>query len=95
MTTADWASSVQERREGYRQALEEAGIPYRPEFVLATPLLREGDLGGEEGIREFWRATINQVRALPGPPTAIFAVNDYSARRCIAALREIDLRVPA
>jgi LacI family transcriptional regulator len=74
-----------ERTQGYRQALEEAGLPVQPEFIL------DGD---------FTRATASrlthQLFTLPASrrPTAIFAANDQAAYGVIAAAEEVDLEIP-
>jgi LacI family transcriptional regulator len=56
------------RREGYRRALEAAGVPRRRE------LLREGPHG-----REVAHRLTRELLALPRPPTAIFAASDTQA----------------
>jgi LacI family transcriptional regulator len=87
ITNQDPASSVQERLEGYRRALREAGEPYRPELVLP------GEFRDSDPDR-YWRELVRTYRRLPGPPTAVFAVNDYAANRFIQALREGGLCIP-
>jgi DNA-binding LacI/PurR family transcriptional regulator len=79
-------STVAERHAGYRRALERAGIPYRPEFVVRDP----GPSDPEKGCGEVIARLLDQ----PEPPTALFAVNDITAYRTIYALRERGLRVP-
>ena len=72
-----------ERMEGYRRALEEAGIPLLPELVV------HGDGKPEEAMR-----AMDELLALPEPPTAVCCYNDMSA---IGAMRSIHLsgrRVP-
>lgn len=72
-----------EREQGYRQALESAGLPLLPE------LIRDGDFNELSGI-EAGRALLS----LPEPPTAIFAANDSMAIGCMTAVREKGLRIP-
>ncbi|TVQ40352.1 MAG: LacI family DNA-binding transcriptional regulator [Geminicoccaceae bacterium] len=57
-----------ERREGYLEALERAGLPPAPELILSGPPTR--DLG-VEGITALLR--------LPAPPTAVVGFNDIVA----------------
>ena len=71
------------RLNGYRQALEEAGISFIPEFVA------EGNFTFESGEK-----AIQYFASLPKQPTAIFTANDQEAVGCINQLRKIDLRVP-
>jgi DNA-binding LacI/PurR family transcriptional regulator len=88
LTNSDRASTVSERMQGYQEALRESGIAFRPEYVVQGPFKSERD---EEQI---WAELIEYLRALPEPPTAAFAVNDYAAFRLIRALRSVGLRVP-
>jgi DNA-binding LacI/PurR family transcriptional regulator len=71
------------RYQGYRQALEEAGIPFRPEYHRWAE-------HGEEQARDMARHLLD----LDGPPTAIFAASDTQAMGVIQAARDADLRVP-
>jgi Transcriptional regulators len=91
VTNPDHASSVEERLEGYRRALTEAGIPYRPERVV---VMDDFQMAFEGGREERWRALVTELWSRPEPPTAVFAVNDYSARSLVTALLEAGLRVP-
>src|SRR5918994_1675466 len=71
------------RVDGYRSAMNAAGLPIDPAWI------RFGDfhpLGGEARARE--------ILALPDRPTAIFAGSDLQALGTIAAAREIGLSVP-
>ncbi|MFO7274322.1 MAG: LacI family DNA-binding transcriptional regulator [Bacillota bacterium] len=73
----------QDRCQGYRQALEEAGIPYDPACVVW------GDFTFESGIRA------GQVLLGRSPqPTAVFAGNDLIALGVIRAAEEAGLSVP-
>ncbi|MEV4315054.1 LacI family DNA-binding transcriptional regulator [Actinocrispum sp. NPDC049592] len=72
------------RVDGYRSALEEAGIPVRPGFV------RYGDFymnGGHNHGLDLLRG--------PDRPTAIFAGSDFQALGVMRAARELGLSVPA
>jgi DNA-binding LacI/PurR family transcriptional regulator len=71
------------RVDGYRSALEGAGIPVDPS------LIRYGDFfvdGGYEHGRE--------LLSRPDRPTAIFAGSDFQALGVLRAARELRLRVP-
>ncbi len=78
--------TAQDRLEGYRQALEEANIPFRPE-LLATA---DGYYGVEAGYRAF-KNLVHQTSELP---TAVLAMDDAMALGAMQAAREEGLRVP-
>ncbi|MFD1146558.1 LacI family DNA-binding transcriptional regulator [Saccharothrix hoggarensis] len=71
------------RVDGYRAALDRAGIPFAGELV------KHGDFKHEGGFR---RAA--ELLALPDRPTAIFAGNDEQALGVIEAARVAGLSVP-
>jgi DNA-binding LacI/PurR family transcriptional regulator len=72
-----------ERLEGYRQALDETGIPFLPELVV------RGDGKPEEAVR-----AMETLLALPDPPTAVCCYNDMSAVGAMRAVHLAGLRVP-
>jgi DNA-binding LacI/PurR family transcriptional regulator len=76
--------SDSERFSGYRAALGEADIPFRPELVV------HGD-GNAEGAG----AALEKLLAAPELPTAIFCYNDMTAIGVLKALRGRGLVVPA
>lgn len=63
------------RIEGYRRAMSDAGLEYRPE------LLRLGCAGAGEAA-----AAVDELMNLPEPPTALFAMNN---RMTVGALRAL------
>ncbi|MFI8081912.1 LacI family DNA-binding transcriptional regulator [Kitasatospora sp. NPDC086009] len=71
------------RADGYRAALDMAGVPYDPELV------RAGDFHHESG-----RRVGLELLALPDRPTAVFAGNDLQALGLYEAARELGLRIP-
>jgi LacI family transcriptional regulator len=71
------------RLDGYRSALDRAGIRYNPGLV------REGDFHHEGGF-----AGGTELLALPHPPTAIFAGCDQQAFGVYEAARQRGLRIP-
>ena len=71
------------RLDGYRAAMDEAGVPVDP------ALIRAGSFHVTEGTTE-GRALL----ALPDPPTAIFAGNDLQALGVYQAARELRLHIP-
>ncbi|MGV9319380.1 LacI family DNA-binding transcriptional regulator [Streptomyces sp. NPDC003660] len=71
------------RLDGYRSALESAGLPADP------ALIREGDFHHESGHRLGL-----DLLGRPDRPTAVFAGNDLQALGLYEAARELGLRVP-
>lgn len=72
------------RLDGYRAALEGAGIDVDP------VLMRTGDYRVEDGFKEAM-----SLLDLPNPPSAIFAGSDLQALGVLEAARLHHLRVPA
>ena len=70
-----------ERLLGYREALEAAGIPYRPELVQGTALVSG------------YESTLKILETEP-KVTALVACNDANALAAIGALRTKGLEVP-
>jgi DNA-binding LacI/PurR family transcriptional regulator len=77
-------SPVRERFTGYRKALAEAGIPFRPDYHRQS-------LHGREEARKMTHDLLD----LDEPPTAIFAYCDTQAIGVIEAAGERSLSVPA
>jgi DNA-binding LacI/PurR family transcriptional regulator len=71
------------RHLGYQQALLQADLDLNPDY---TRLGRHG--------RDVARLNCLKVLSLSTPPTAIFAMSDIQALGCIAAVREMSLRIP-
>lgn len=72
-----------ERFAGYREALDAAGIPFRPELVV------HGDGKPEGGMQ-----AMEKLLALPDPPTAVCCYNDMSALGALRSIHLAGLRVP-
>jgi DNA-binding LacI/PurR family transcriptional regulator len=76
-------STAAERQEGYERALQEAGIPVRPELV------RQGDFreeGGYEGMKA--------LLGIAAPPSAVFVANNLMALGALRAIHECGRRIP-
>lgn len=76
--------TVQERCEGYRRALAEAGIAFDESLVR---------FGSYE--RHFGATALTGLLELPSPPTAVFAASDYLAVGMLELLRDRAINVPA
>ena len=75
--------STSGRAPGYRQALSEAGIPWRADYEVIADFTPEG---GQTGLRS--------LLARPEPPTAVFVGSDTQALGVLEAAREAGLRIP-
>lgn len=72
-----------ERITGYRNALEEAGIPYDENLII------RGDYHAQSGME-----ITHSVLKMNPRPTAIFALNDLMALGALRAAAEVDCSVP-
>lgn len=75
--------AVAGRFRGYRQGLEQAGLPYREELVVAG----DNSFGSGEACGK-------QLLELKAPPTAIFAANDDMAAGVIRIADRLGIRIP-
>jgi LacI family transcriptional regulator, galactose operon repressor len=82
-TDSDDVSTGRDRLQGYREALEAAGIAYSDELVFRTTVDR---IGG-------YRAAQQMLGLIP-LPTAIFTVNNMTVVGAMEGLRERGLKVP-
>ncbi len=73
----------EQRLDGFRQAMNEAGLEVRNDLIVA------GDFRMDGGER-----VMNQLLELPKPPTAVFAFNDMMAFGAIRAVKSAGLSVP-
>lgn len=84
ITETSEVSTARDRLQGYRDALEAAGIEYVPELVAETSAV--DPRGGHD-------ATI-RLLDLPEPPTAVFSVNNIAVVGVAEAVRERGLEIP-
>ncbi|MFC6079963.1 LacI family DNA-binding transcriptional regulator [Sphaerisporangium aureirubrum] len=71
------------RLDGYRAAMDAAGVPVDPELVRVSTLYVEGGLS--DGA---------ELLSMPDPPTAIFTSNDLQAFGVYEAARRAGVRIP-
>lgn len=76
-------STARERLAGYREALAQGGIPDDEALTLNMNYKQFAD---EEALR--------RLLALPSPPTAVFAGNNFLAVGIIRKLIDLGIRVP-
>jgi len=77
-------SSVEEREDGYRRALKEAGIPLREDYIMHDLV----------DVREGVESALEACLELEDRPTAIFAVNDHIALQVCEVLHDRKIKVP-
>lgn len=71
------------RIRGYQRALSEAGLPFKPEYLIHADFTSQG------GFNAF-----QHLLALPVRPSAIFASNDLMAIGGICAANQAGIRIP-
>src|SRR5712691_8123453 len=84
VTETSEVSTARDRLSGYRQALERAGIEFRPELVAESSAIDP---------RAAHDATL-RLLDLAEPPTAIFSVNNIDVVGVSAAARARGLEIP-
>jgi DNA-binding LacI/PurR family transcriptional regulator len=72
-----------ERQQGYEQILRAAGLPVDPALIVRAENQPEGG-----------QAAMQQLLALPLPPTALFCYNDLTALGAMRAAYAAGLRIP-
>jgi len=75
--------SARRREQGYRAALEAAGIPFDPDLIEVGSFTAEGAV-----------EPAHRLLSLSDRPTAIFAANDLSASEVLRTAQELGLAVP-
>lgn len=88
VSNVDDVSAVREREAGYRHALELAGMDANSQRCFRYTY-REDDRDSAEIVR-----LVDELLALPDPPTAICAVNDTIALTLYEELTRRGIRIP-
>lgn len=83
LSAGSLTSSSRARQQGYRDALQEAGIPYDASLVVGDAYLREN------GAKLF-----GKLLGIKEPPTAVFAANDRRLAEGLPLLRQKGVRIP-
>jgi LacI family transcriptional regulator len=84
-----WSYNAEPRLDGYRAALDAAGVEFDPELVVAGQAIKHAGYSEEAGAE-----AMESLLALPDPPTAVFAASDVQAFGAWAFARDAGLRVP-
>jgi DNA-binding LacI/PurR family transcriptional regulator len=77
------AERVQKRFNGYRAAIEAAGLDFDPHIIIEKEI---GLSNGSDALQE--------LLSRPDPPTAVFAASDYLALGALRAAHDKGLKVP-
>lgn len=75
--------TASERMKGYFRAMEDYGIPVRPEYVVQGDYVYQG---GYRGIHELWK--------LNEKPTAVFVTNYDMSMGAMEAIYDLEIRIP-
>jgi len=89
ITAHSWSYTTELRIQGYRLALAEAGIPFRPDLLAAGDTRKHAGFSEEAGAE-----AIHKLLALPSPPTGVFVSSDVQAFGAWAAIRDANMHVP-
>jgi DNA-binding LacI/PurR family transcriptional regulator len=87
VSNLDAASTVKERSDGYRTALETSDVQFDDQLVYCAT-------GRFTDMPATCRAIVDAAMRMPDPPTAAFCINDRIAFCTIEALRAKGLSVP-
>jgi LacI family transcriptional regulator len=79
----DYASSAIGRRQGYLQAMQEAGLEVDDKWIVGSSFSIDAGVDATD-----------KLMSLKNRPTAIFSVNDNTAIGALSKLAELGLRVP-
>ena len=80
--------AAQKRSQGYRRALEEAGIPLDPDLERVSRSFPDDD------DSELLEAALNKILEMDNRPTVICCGNDEMALRVYGLIRSRGLRIP-
>ena len=85
------SSAPRERLEGFRDAINDAGLPFDNSLVAKfDPTF----IKNPKNTRMPIKSAVEKILDRPDPPTAIFFVNDYEAAEGYRAIKEMGLRIP-
>jgi DNA-binding LacI/PurR family transcriptional regulator len=74
---------VKSRLIGFKQTLQEAGLPLPKTYIRSAPYTPEGT-----------RQAARELLGLPRPPTALFAASDVQAVSVMKVARELNVKIP-
>lgn len=83
---------ARERMDGYRRALEEAGVPFREDRVIISSAGKNDGFNRDAG-RDSMRRLLTTITG-PGRPTAVFIASDVQAIGALEGARAEGVRIP-
>ena len=86
ITSQPTLSITLERLEGYKKALAEYDIPFRPEYIEHCLM------GGRD--KEETEAALEHLLQLPEPPEVVFTASDRITMTCFHLLKRREIRIP-
>lgn len=89
VTAQAWSYNASPRLDGYKAALEEAGIPYDPDLVVTGQTTKHAGYSEESGSE-----AMEELMGLEDRPTAVFASADVQAYGAWSWARDHGLAVP-
>ena len=93
-----YVTSVAERLQGYKQALQEAGISYDPSLIFQNmlPFLSAIQVLGKTApeLADYDRAAMKEFLTYSGRPEAVVSCNDVIAAQLYEVCAELNLRIP-
>lgn len=90
----EYIPSARERFQGYRQALEDHGLRFSPEWVAELGSSLSHRRPGDVGLDLYGYPAMNRLIRLPEPPTAVVLQWDEIAPGAICAVHDAHKRVP-
>ncbi len=88
------SSSISDRYLGYRKALEDHGIEFRPEYVTDLGAALADSRPRDIGLDLYGYPAMNRLMNCPEPPTAVVLLWDELAPGALAAIRDGRCRAP-
>lgn len=89
ITAHPWSYVTDDRVQGYRRALEAAGLMFDPSLVVAGDTKKHAGFSEEAGFEG-----MQKLLDLKDPPTAVFASSDVQGFGAWSAVRDRGLEVP-
>lgn len=89
-----WFTSINERLEGYRAALEEAGLEVDRELIVEAGTFESILPSEDDGTGAFHTERVESLFRQINRPTAVFAPVDVLAIKVMSVVRSIGMRVP-
>lgn len=84
-----WSYITDDRVQGYRRAVEHAGLPFDPDLIVAGDTTKHAGFSEEAGYEG-----MQKLLNLSDPPTAVFVSSDVKAFGACKAVHDAGLKTP-